>query len=249
MSGDVIAIAITTTASTDVSHATSSSTLPSCDSTTQTRRGATHPVFLHFTSFYQLSLHRTCARREDAEKGETGEADGTNIPERKRYALLVQMEAARRRLRQRPQQPDGHEDAWPTDSMQRRFSTALLDAAYHSVVNASSRRHSTNEVQFLRLRTGAIQKQEHLDRAEMCKASMNQVRREGDHGEAMVVSLTNTQDDTTMEAETGGVVSPPVDQQQTDLSTFLRMLDGCASVPSIQEKQHTEVSPHRTPSQ
>ncbi len=71
----------------------------------------------------------------------------------------------------------------------------------------------------------------------------------------MMVSLTDTQDDdTTMEAEAGEVVvssvdQQPVDQQQTDLSTFLRMLGDCTAVPSIQEKPHTEVSPRCTPSQ
>ena len=57
-----------------------------------------------------------------------------------------------------------------------------------------------------------------------------------------------------MEAEAEDVMVPsvdqqPVDQQQTDLSTFLRMQGDCAAVPSKQEKPHTEVSPHRTPSQ
>lgn len=238
-----------------MSHdAAPSSALPSCDSTTQTRRGATHPVFLHYTSFYQLSVHRTCNRREDTDKGETRRADGRNAPEGERhYALLVRMEVTRRRQRQRPQQPDGHEEAWATTSMRRRFSTALLDAAYHSVVNASSRRNSTNEAQFLRLRACAIQKQEALHSAETCKASMNDARREGDQKEAMLVSFTDTQDaDTTMEAEAEEVVVPSVEQQpmtlqqQTDLSTFLRMLGDCTAVPSIQEKPHTEVSPHRT---
>ena len=98
------------------------------------------------------------------------------------------MEVTRSRQRQRPQQPDGHKEAWPTGSMQRRFSTALLDAAYHTVVNASSRRDRTNEAEFLRLRACAIQKQENLDRAETGKASMDQVRREGDQKEAMMVS-------------------------------------------------------------
>ena len=131
--------------------------------------------------------------------------------------------------------------------MQLRFSTALLDAAYHSVVNASSRRHSTNEAQFLRLRACAIQKQENIDRAEMCRASMEHVRREGDQKDAMMEPLVDTQDDdTTMEEKAGEVVvssvdQQPVDQQQTDLSNFLRMLGNCTAVPSMQEKPHTEV--------
>jgi hypothetical protein len=158
------------------------------------------------------------------------------------------MEVTRRRQRQR-QQPEGEEDAWPTGPTQRRFSTALLDAAYHSVVNASSRRDSTNEAQFLRLRACAIQKQGTLDRAETYKASMHQARREEDQKAAMLMCLTNSQEDTMMEPKAESTVASPVDQQQTDLSTFLRMLGNCAAVPSIQEKPHTEVSRHHTPPQ
>ena len=96
---------------------------------------------------------------------------------------------------------------------------------------------------------GAIQKQENIDRAEMCRASMEHVRREGDQKDAMMESFSR---------HTRTMIrrwkkrlekwwfplqldQQPVDQQQTDLSNFLRMLGNCTAVPSMQEKPHTEV--------
>ena len=94
------------------------------------KRGAAGAVFLHFVSFSQLSIHRTCLQLLDA-------ADDDQ-----RYEQLVRREAQRR----------GVEEQSAASFYQRPlFSATLVDAAYRSVVNATSRAGSTHEVEFRRL--------------------------------------------------------------------------------------------------
>jgi hypothetical protein len=71
------------------------------------RRGLAHLIFLHYTSFAELSVHRASA--EPA-----------------------------------------------TD----RFSSSVLEAAFRSVINATSRKRSTHEIEYSRLRGTALRRQQ-----------------------------------------------------------------------------------------
>lgn len=112
----------------------------SCPATHSGKRGASDPVFLHFTSFSQLSVHRTCTLQQQYQGDDNVES----------YEALVRREAERRRL--------GGEQ--PVEFYRpHAFSAALLDAAYHSVVNATSRARSTNDAQYVRLRQAAMKRE------------------------------------------------------------------------------------------
>ena len=100
------------------------------------KRGAADPVFLHFSSFSELSLHRTCTHQHDTS------AEGGAGPEQ--YELLVRQESKRRGL--------------AACGLSHQLPAALLDAAYRSVVNAASRAHSTNDAEFQRLQRCAIKR-------------------------------------------------------------------------------------------
>jgi hypothetical protein len=71
------------------------------------RRGVAHLIFLHYTSFAELSVHRASAERA---------AD--------------------------------------------RFASSGLEAAFRSVINATSRKRSTHEIEYSRLRGAALRRQQ-----------------------------------------------------------------------------------------
>ena len=103
------------------------------------KRGAADPVFLHFASFSHLSVHRSCTLQRQPRLN--GDAEP--------YEELVRREAQRRGL------------AEPSAEFCQchPFSDPPLDAAYHSVVNATSRARSTNDAEFVRLQQAAMKRE------------------------------------------------------------------------------------------
>ena len=119
---------------------TSSSLVPAAMPPSPIKRGAADPVFVHFSSFSQLSIHRTCTHQHDAAAEHSAGAE--------EYDVLVRREGKRR----------GFNEQLVACDQYHQFPAALLDAAYRSVVNASSRAHSTHDVEFQRLQQCAIQR-------------------------------------------------------------------------------------------
>ena len=134
-------------------------TQTSVPSTPSGKRGASDPVYLHFASFSQLSIHRTCTQQhqqhQQHQQFQDAAADECNGAEQ--FAELVRREVNRRRL---VEQSIEFYHPHP-------FSASLLDAAYHSVVNATSRARSTNDAEFGRLREGAMQREKRRSTARL----------------------------------------------------------------------------------
>ena len=114
------------------------------ETTERVYRGAADPVYLFFSSFLQLSVHRACTHLL-----ESASSCGCKDTDAERYDVLVQCEVTRRGANK-----DLVEMYRPY-----HFSVALLDAAHRSVVNATSRARGTNEAEYARLRQCAIDKQ------------------------------------------------------------------------------------------
>ena len=133
----------------NVSSTTKTMTSPLADNSVPVRppgkRGSSDPIFRHFASFAQLSVHRTCSLRQEHERVL---ADDLACGSADTYEVLLRQEAERRGLRDQPA-----EFCQP-----HLFSLSELDTAYRSVVNATSRARSKNETQFLRLRQMAMQR-------------------------------------------------------------------------------------------
>ena len=115
------------------------------------RRGVADPVYLYFSSFVQLAIHRMCGQLLGAAL--TGRPGGSSNSDAvaDRYGVLVRREAERRGV---------SKDVVETFSPYRlhHFSEAQFDAAHRSVVNAKSRARTTNEEEYSRLRQRALDK-------------------------------------------------------------------------------------------
>ena len=122
------------------------------DGTQRVHRGAADPVYLHFSSFLQMSVHRACTHLLDGYKDKDAGNDVDDDVNAEQYSMLVQNELERcgvdKSLAEtfQPYQP-------------YHFSATLLDVAHRSVVNATSRARSTNDAEYGRLRKCALDKQ------------------------------------------------------------------------------------------